>query len=309
MGSAAVPSGAPAPGADRLHGVVPPLVTPFLPDGGLDLRAFEANLESLSAFDLAGYLVLGSNGEAASLDESEKLALLEAARRHAGRRVLLAGTGLESTRATIAFTRKAADVGVDMALVLTPCYYKPQMTVEALRRHFEAVADASPIPVLLYSVPVFTGLVWPAGLAPTLAVHPRIVGMKESSGDVGLLARLVSSVPASFAVLCGSGPVFYPAMCMGAPGGVLAVANCAPRVVAALYRAFRSGDHERARRLQETLSPLAAAVTSIHGVAGLKVAMDLAGLRGGSVRSPLLQAPPAVRDELRSLLERAEAAV
>jgi 4-hydroxy-2-oxoglutarate aldolase len=293
MSSAAVPSGAPAPGTDRLQGVVPPLVTPFLPDGGLDLAAFERNVESLSAFDLAGYLVLGSNGEASSVDEEEKLALVKAARRRAGHRVLLAGTGLESTRATAAFTRKAADAGADFALVLTPCYYKSQMTVEALRRHFETVADASPIPVLCYSVPAFTGLVWPPGLATALAGHPRIVGMKESSGDVGLLGRLVA----------------YPALCVGAPGGVLAVANCAPRAVAALYRAFRSGDHARARRLQEALTPLAAAVTSIHGVAGLKMAMDIAGLRGGSVRSPLLPAPPALREELRALLERAEAAV
>ncbi len=303
---------APAPsagGAGRLSGVVPPLVTPFLPDGGLDLASFEAVLESLAGFDLAGYLVLGSNGEASSLEEEEKLALLRAARKHTGGRVLLAGTGLESTRGTIALTRKAADLGVDVALVLTPCYYKSQVTADLLRRHFEAVAEASPIPVLLYSVPAFTGIPWPAGLAAPLAQHPRIVGMKESSGDIGLLGRLVASVPSSFAVLCGSGPVFYPALCVGSPGGVLAVANCAPRPVAALYRAFAAGDHDRARRLQEALTPLAVAVTSTYGVAGLKVAMDLAGRRGGAVRSPLLPVAPAVRDELRTLLDRAEAAV
>jgi 4-hydroxy-2-oxoglutarate aldolase len=303
------PSGETAGGRERLRGVVPPLVTPFLPDGGLDLASFEANLESLEGFDLAGYLVLGSNGEAASLEEDEKLALLRAGREHARGRLLLAGTGLESTRSTIGFTRKAADAGVDMALVLTPCYYKPQMSVEALRRHFEAVAESSPIPVLLYSVPVFTGIPWPAGLAQALAVHPRILGIKESSGDLGLMGRIVAEVPSSFAVLCGSGPVFYPALCIGAPAGVLAVANCAPRPVAALYRAFESGDHARARRLQEALSPLAVAVTVTHGVAGLKVAMDLAGRRGGSVRSPLLPVASAVRDELRVLLDRAESAV
>lgn len=303
------PAGEPAGGGGRLRGVIPPLVTPFLPDGGLDLASFEANLESLGASDLTGYLVLGSNGEAASLEEEEKLALLRSARKPAGGRVLLAGTGLESTRGTIAFTRKAADVGVDMALVLTPCYYKPQMTVAALRRHFEAVAEASPIPILLYSVPVFTGLPFPAALAPALASHPRVLGMKESSGDINLMGRIVPTVPSSFAVLCGSGPVFYPALCVGSSGGVLAVANCAPRPVAALYRAFEKGDHARARRLQEALTPLAVAVTATHGVAGLKVAMDLAGRRGGAVRAPLLPVAPGVRDELRLLLETAEAAV
>src|SRR5262249_20060577 len=129
MSAASAPSGAPAPGADRLRGVVPPLLTPFLADGRLDLPAFEANLESLAAHDLAGYLVLGSTGGAGSVAEDEKPAPLRAARRRAGDRLLLAGTGLESTRATIAFTRKAADAGIDMALVLTPSYYKSQMTV------------------------------------------------------------------------------------------------------------------------------------------------------------------------------------
>jgi 4-hydroxy-2-oxoglutarate aldolase len=292
-----------------LRGVIPPLVTPFRADGVLDLAAFEANLESLLAHDLAGFLVLGSNGEAASLDEEEKLALVAAARRLLPGRFLLVGTGMEGTRATAALTRKAALAGADAVLVLTPSYYKARMTAEALRRHFEAVADASPVPVYLYSVPAFTGIPWPPGLAAALSAHPRVAGMKESSGDVALLARLVASVPASFEVACGSAPVFYPSLCVGAAGGVLAVANCAPRPVIALQRAFLAGDHARARKLQEALTPLAAAVTAGHGIAGLKLAMGLAGLRGGHVRAPLLPAPPSVVDEIRPLLEAAESAV
>jgi 4-hydroxy-2-oxoglutarate aldolase len=291
-----------------LRGVIPPLVTPFAEDGALDLASFEANVEMLAAHDLAGFLVLGSNGEAASLEAEEKLALVAAARRRAPGRFLLVGTGMEATRTTAALTRKAADLGADAVLVLTPHYYKGRMTVEALRRHFEAVADASPVPVYLYSVPAFTGLPWPAGLAPALAAHPSIAGMKESSGDVGLMGRLVASVPAGFAVACGNAPVFYPALCVGAAGGILAVANCAPRPAIALHRAFLAGDHARARRIQEALTPLAAAVNTTHGVAGLKLAMGLAGLCGGEVRAPLLPAPPSVQDELRPLLERAEAA-
>lgn len=291
-----------------LRGVLPPLVTPFRPDGGLDLASFEANLEAYEAEDFGGYLVLGSNGEAAVLDESEKLALVRAARRKARSRALLVGTGLESTQGTIELTRKAADEGADGALVLTPFYYRAEMTEDALRRHFETVAEAAPIPVLAYSVPAFTGLPWPPGLARMLAAHPRIVGMKESSGDLGLLGRIVASVPPSFMAVCGSGPVFYPALCIGAPAGILAVAGCAPRPVTALYRAFLSGDHARARRIQEALTPLAVAVTATHGVAGLKVAMDLAGFRGGEVRAPLRGVAPAVRDELRALRERSEGA-
>jgi 4-hydroxy-2-oxoglutarate aldolase len=290
----------------KLEGVIPPLVTPFRDDGTLDLAAFEANLESAAGDDLGGLLVLGSNGEAGSLEEAEKLVLVRMARAQAGRRPLLAGTGLESTRATIAFTQKAADAGADAALVLTPHYYKSRMTVEALNRHYTAVADASPVPVFLYSVPAFTGLTWPEALSAELAGHPNVAGMKESSGDIGLLSRIVASVPDRFAVACGSGPVFYPGLCVGAVAGVLALACCAPRPVAALYRAFRAGDHAKARRVQEALTPLAAAVTSIHGVAGLKAAIDLAGRRGGAVRAPLLPVTGAVREQIRAVLETAE---
>jgi len=292
-----------------LRGVFAPVVTPFRDDGTLDLVAFEENLEGLSGEDLAGYLVLGSNGEAGSLDEDEKLSLVRAARPRSTGRTLLVGTGLESTAATISLTRRAADAGADAALVLTPHYYKPQMSLDALRRHFDAVADASPIPVLLYSVPQFTGLPLPASLAAAVAAHPRIDGIKESSGDVGLLGRIKGSVPDSFSVLCGAAAVFYPALCIGAAGGVLAVACCAPRPVAALYRAFERGDHAAARRLQDALTPLAVTVTSAHGVAGLKAAMDAAGRRGGAVRSPLLPATASLRAEIPPLLARAEAAV
>jgi 4-hydroxy-2-oxoglutarate aldolase len=291
-----------------LSGILPPLVTPFRDDGAVDLVAFEANLEAYSAFDLGGYLVLGSNGEAGALEEQEKLALIGAARRGAGKRLLLAGTGLEGTAATIALTRKAADAGADAALVLTPCYYKAQMRAEVLKRHFEAVAEASPIPILLYSVPVFTGLPLPPELPGSLSGHPRIVGMKDSSGDIGLMGRVLASVPATFAVACGSAPVLYPALCLGAAAGVLAVACCAPRTAAALFRAFRNGEREKALRLQRAITPLATAVTASYGVPGLKLALDLAGFKGGLPRAPLLPAPPGARAEITRLLAEAEAA-
>lgn len=292
-----------------LRGVLPPLVTPFRDDGSVDLAAFEANARSLGRHDFAGFLVLGSNGETAGLEEDEKLALIAAARRSLPGRFLLVGTGTESTRGTAVLTGKAADRGADAVLVLTPHYYRAQMTEEALRRHFEAVADASPVPVYLYSVPAFTGLVWPPGLAVSLAAHPRVAGMKESSGDVSLLGRVVTSVPPSFEVVCGNAPVFYPALCVGASGGILAVANCLPSAVLALFDAFAAGDHARARELQQALSPLATAVTATWGIAGLKAAMDLAGLRGGEVRPPLQPLPASARDSIADLLARTRAAV
>lgn len=298
------------PFADRSvlpAGAIPPLVTPFRADGSVDGRAFEANLEAYAGFDLAGYLVLGSNGEAAALDETEKLALIRLARARTDK-PLLAGTGLESTRATIDLTAKAADTGADIALVLTPHYYKAQMTADALRRHFAAVAEASPIAVMLYSVPAFTGVTFPPALVADLGAHPRIVGMKESSGDLGLLGRILAAAPQPFRVACGSGPVFYPALCLGAHSGILAVACCAPAAVVRLFRAFTAGDHASARRIQAALSPLAVAVTTTYGVAGLKRAMTLAGFAGGDVRAPLGPAPADTDPLLAGLIARASAA-
>jgi 4-hydroxy-2-oxoglutarate aldolase len=291
-----------------LRGVIPPLVTPFHADGGLDLEAFVASLEALAAHDFAGFLALGSTGEAGSLEEDEKLELVVAARRTVPGRFLLVGSGLESTRGTIAFTRKVADLGADAVLVLTPCYYKNRMTVDALRRHFEAVADASPVPVYLYSVPAFTGLPWPAELTPLLASHPRIRGLKESSGDINLFSRIAASVPSGFETACGNATVFYPALCLGAAGGVLGISNCAPRATLGLYKAFCAGDHEKARRIQRALLPLASAMVT-NGMAGLKLGMTLAGMRGGAVRAPLLPAPPSLLEDIRPLLAAVDAAL
>lgn len=287
----------------KISGIIPPLVTPFHPDGRLDLASFEANLGFYSGQDLSGYLVLGSNGEAASLEDDEKLALVRSARRLCPpERLLLVGSGLESTRATIALTRRVADLGADAVLVLTPHYYRPQMTSEALRRHYEAVAEAAPVPVLLYSVPQYTGLPIPPELSASLAAHPRVAGIKDSSGDVGALSKLLAAAPPGFRVVCGSAPVLYPALCLGAVAGILAVACCAPAAAAAVYRAFERGDHAAALAAQRRLTPLAAAVTAGHGVAGLKAAMDLAGLQGGSVRAPLLPVGEGGRREIAARL-------
>jgi len=284
-----------------LAGIFPPLVTPFGRDEDIDLDAFRSNFDRYEECGLAGYVVLGSNGEAVALSESEKLELVAAARA-ATRRPLIVGSGLQSTRATIDLTRKVSDAGADAALVLTPHYYRTRMTVAALQHHFEAVADASPIPILIYSVPAFTGITFPTGLVPAIGAHARIVGMKESSGDLELLSELVASAPDDFSVISGSAPALYPSLTRGATGAIVALACCAPCEVVALYDSFVADDHARAAALQEDLTPLARAVTSGHGVAGLKLAMDLSGLGGGDVRAPLLPVSAEGRAEIERLL-------
>jgi len=250
-------------------------------------------------------VVCGSNGEAATLEPEERMALLRAARETPG--TVVAGTGLESTRGTVELTRRAADLGADAVLVLTPHFYANRMSPDALRRHYLAVAEATSVPVLLYSVPVFTGIPIPPELTIDLGRHPGIAGIKDSSGDVAAISRVAAGCEEGFWVASGSAPTFYPALCAGATAGVLALACCAPTAVVALHRAFGRGDHEEALRLQRLIGGLAEAVSRRYGVAGLKAAMDLAGLRGGAVRAPLLPVDEPGRGELETLVSELRA--
>ncbi len=295
--------------ATLLEGIIPPIVTPFEADGRLDLAGYEANVESYAGCDFSGLLVLGSNGEAVCLSEEEKVAIIRAAVAKSNGRPIYAGTGTESTRTTIELTKKAADAGATAALVLNPFFFKGHLNAEALRLHYEAVADVSRIPVLIYSMPGATGLPIPPAVAHQLAQHPNIRGMKDSSGDIANLQRILAGVPKEFPLAAGSAPVLYSALALGASGGVLAVAGCAPEATVAVYRAFKAGDHEKARRLQLALTPLAIAVTATYGVAGLKAAVTLSGRVGGVPRPPLAAATEAERSEIKRLMDAVRAAI
>ncbi len=253
--------------------------------------------------DLAGVLALGSNGEAALLEDDESDAVVETAREAMPReRLLLVGVGRESTRQTIAAAKRAARLGGDAVLVRTPFFYKSQMTAEALYVHFHAVADASPVPVVLYNLPGVTGLSLTLSTVVRLAEHPNVVGIKETSPDVERLGQFAGVRPDRFCVMCGCAPVIFPALVSGAAGGILAIANVLPDECVALHEHVRAGRHAEALELQRRITPLAQLVTTVHGVAGLKVALELAGFSGGPVRAPLLPASARVRDEIAAAL-------
>ncbi len=286
-----------------LGGILPPVPTPLGKDDEVNLAALAANLEWLNHFDLSGIVVLGSNGEAVLLEEQEKLRLVASARAGMSEdRLLVVGTGLQSTRSTIAFTRAAASAGADYALVLPPFYYRALMTDDALHNHFQAVADASPIPIILYNMPSCTGLDLSAQLIVSLSAHERIVGLKDSGGNVAKLAQIHGTCERQFRIFAGSAGFLLPALSVGAVGGVLALANIAPGQCLDLVRLALSGDIESARAIQLNLIAVNDAVTRRWGIPALKAAMDMLGLCGGAVRLPLLPLGSAERGELQSLL-------
>jgi len=285
-----------------LRGIFPPLTTPFAASERVDLAALETNIEKYNQTPLAGYVILGSTGEAVFLREKEKLAVLEAVLTAAApEKTLIAGTGAESTAETIEMTRRAATFGYHAALVRTPSYFKPQMTASALERHYRAVADSSPIPILIYSVPQFTGLAVEAPLVARLAEHPNIVGLKDSSGDLKRLGEILQAAPADFVVLVGSATTLHASLSLGAHGGILAAACVLPELCVEIYEAHRSGDQDRANAAQQRLNAPALAVTSRFGIAGLKYAIELRGYAGGQVRAPLEPLAPAAQAELGRL--------
>ena len=289
--------------ARNLQGVMLPFTTPFDERGEVDTPALSTNIEKWNQTGITGYVALGSTGERVHLTERECQRVIEAARESVPASfAFIVGIGHQSTRVTIEEARQAAAASADAVLVLTPHFYRTKMTQEALVVHFRAVAEASPVPVLLYSMPEFTGLTLAPEAVARLAEHQNIIGIKDSSGDILSLTEILRLVPEDFAVLTGNGAALYAALACGAHGAILAVGCVASRQCIAIFKAMRAGDHERARQLQRGLTPLARAVTARYGIGGLKAALDLLGYAGGAVRAPLSPASEEARHEIARLL-------
>ena len=272
-----------------LSGIYPALTTPYDSGGNFSAADLKHNLHRYNQTDVAGYVVLGSTGESVLLSAKETETILATAKEAAAPdKRLLAGTGAESTAETIARTKRAADLGYHAALVKTPYYYKPVYKPEVYLAHYRAVADASPIPVLLYSVPQFTGVSLETPEIVALADHPNILGMKDSSGVVQRIVEVVASAPSSFQMLTGSASVVAPALGAGAVGAILALASAFPEKCVALFQLQRQKMYDQARELQGRLALASKKVVSENGIAGVKFVMDLRGYRGGVPRAPLL---------------------
>jgi len=287
-----------------VQGIYTPIVTPFKADGTLDERGLRSNVARWMGTSLTGLVVLGSNGEAPQLDDDEADRVVEIVREGVPRgRPLIAGTGRESTRATIAATHRAAALGVDAVLVRTPSFFKPQLSSDLFVRHYTEVADASPVPILLYNVTVYTGVNLLPEAVERLATHPNIAGMKESGGDIGQIAECVARTPDSFVMLAGSATTLVHALCAGCGGAILALAGLLPDACVEMRRLVAERRLEDARALQRRLMPLARAVGSAHGVPGLKAALEIAGFAAGPPRPPLRPVSDEIVASIRGQME------
>lgn len=286
----------------RFTGIYAALLTPFENDE-VALDRFRSNILKYNATGLSGYLVLGSTGECASLTEDEAASLVKTAHEAAAPgKTVIAGTARESTKLTIEFTKRAADLGADAALVRTPSYFKGKMTRDVLKTYYIEVADASPIPTIIYNVPQNTGITLEGPLIVELSAHPNITGLKESGGNIVLAAELLPRLPADFCYLPGHGSVFLAALLLGASGAILAVADAAPNVCVEIYELFMAGKIADAARLQIALVPLNKALVETYGIPAIKHAVELQGWYGGAARRPLLPLDDRVKAEIQARL-------
>jgi 4-hydroxy-2-oxoglutarate aldolase len=286
----------------RLEGVLAPICTPFDGDGEIDHDALRRNIARYNGAGLAGFAAAGSTGEAGLLNRNERLALFRTVREAAGDGMtLLAGCGVESVRETRRMIGAAADIGYHAALVITPHYYRGQMLrPESQIGFYRAVADSSPLPVLIYDFPGLTGIDLSVETIRQLAEHPNVAGIKETSPDLDKIAALINAVPRTFRVVVGSSAKFYESLGLGAVGGILALANALPEATQSIYDLYKAGDFQASSEAQRKLVDAAGTVPK-YGIQGLKYAMDLKGLTGGLARLPLLPLDERQKEEIEEL--------
>ena len=284
----------------KLHGIFPPITTPFNHDGDIWKVKVQHNVEKLNRIGLGGYVVCGSTGESVMLTLEEKLQLWEWVAAYAApEKLLIAGTGMEGVRETVDLTNRAAALGYKVAMVRTPHYYKNLVNNSAAQMlYFRAVADQAKIPLIIYNWPQATGVDIPAEAVAQLSEHPNIIAIKESSGNLEKVMQMIREVSKGFQVLVGSAPTLAPSLAVGAVGAVLAFANAAPYTTVSIWEAHRTREPEAAFDWQNRIGRPAALVTSKYGVPGLKYAMDLAGYYGGPPRLPLIPPCLAARKEI-----------
>jgi len=290
-----------------VSGIYPALTTPFAADGTVSLADVKHNIQKYNSTGVAGYVALGSTGESVMLSRKEMDEILISVKGVAGKdKKLIAGTAAESTAETIERTKRAAEVGYHVALVKTPFYYKPVYNPDVYLKHYRAVADASPIPILIYVMPLFTGVILETSTIAAIAQHPNVIGIKDSGGDVRRIGEMRNETNSSFQILTGAAPVLFPCLSMGACGAIMALASALPEKCVELYKLFTQGQHEKARDLQLQLVTASKLMVSELGIAGVKYAMDQRGYHGGLPRLPLQPLQEEQKNSLTRLLATLE---
>lgn len=284
-------------------GVATALATPFQENGQLNLEAWAALIEDQIQEGVTGLVIGGTTGEGMTITDDEFETLLVRAVEVAnGRAVIIAGTGSNNTAVSIEKTKRAAELGAEMAMVVTPYYNKS--TQAGLIAHFTAIADASPIPLMLYNVPSRTGVALAPETVGELAEHPRITALKEASGDISVMAQMMAHIPEGFTVYCGNDDQILPYMAWGAQGVVSVLSNVYPGATVALAEALLAGDLQTARTWQIRLLPVIDELFAEVNPIPVKAALQARGFEVGAPRLPLVPMSATAEAKLLSAMEQ-----
>ena len=288
----------------RFKGIFTPLTTPY-EKGHTSTEKLRENIEKYDRFSLSGYLVLGSTGESVFLSDKESEELVKTAKKAAASdKTIIAGTAKESTQLTLEFTNRMAGMGADAALIRTPSYFKSLMDEEALRTHFLTIADSAKIPIIIYHIPRSTGLTISSKLIADLSKHPKIAGLKDSSGNMAFLGETIPHLHPNFDYLLGAASIILPGLIMGASGGIITLSSIAPSLCLRLYSLYREKKWEEAVKLQLELIPLNKSIIETYGIPATKYALDLLGYNGGPCRPPLRSLEQTGKQDMKMILER-----
>ncbi len=291
---------------EKLDKILPPLTTPFEKDE-ISIQMLSDNIKKYNKFDLGGYVTLGSNGESVFLTETEKIIIIRSVREQASPdKIVIAGTGSDSIKQTVSLTNEAAKSGADFALIITPSFFKNEMKNETFIRYYTEVADSVKIPVIIYNVTKFTNVNIEVETVAELSQHENLIGIKNSSENISQTEQFVSNSSENFKVLVGTASVLFPGLIVGATGGIVALANIAPKGCISILDFVIQKKFDEAKKLQDILIPVNTAITSKYGVAGLKVAMDFCGYYGGLPRNPLSKLNNSQLDDLKLILKQAD---
>jgi 4-hydroxy-tetrahydrodipicolinate synthase len=285
------------------EGVLPAIITPFKRNSamGLDIQGLERNIGYLVSCGIHGIVPCGSTGESATLTFEEHEKVIEiAVNKVNGRIPVVAGTGSNNTAEAVRLTKAAKDIGADGVLVISPYYNKPNRS--GLIKHYTKLADLD-IPVIMYNVPGRTGQNLEPDLVAELAAHPNIVAIKEASGNIGQISRIIEETQDDdFLVISGDDNITLPIMALGGAGVISVAANVDPKRMVAMYEAMKKGDYQRALVLHYALSPLMRSMFIDTNPIPVKKAVELLGMAGGPVRLPLDDLDDKKTEQLKKIL-------
>lgn len=289
----------------KLNGMFVPHITPFSRNGELDLTALRTCVRFWLKGGVSGLVPCGSNGEAPYLSREERMKIIETVMDEVNGKIpVIAGTGSMSTKETIMFTKDAKDLGVDAALVVTPFYFKPSN--KEIHEHYKAVLEAVDIPIVLYSVPKFTGFsLEPTVIAQLASEYENVVGVKDSGGNLGMITEIIRTVGDKISVLAGTADLALSTLILGGSGAVVAVANVFPEMCSDLYESFLKSDYKKASNLQRPISYInEVLVKRYNQLSAIKEALNILGLPAGYPRKPALPLNDREKKEIANQIKQ-----